>query len=387
MSNASYDLLVVGGGALGTFHAYHALNRGLKVALLERNQRPMSATVRNFGQVVPSGMDATWQRHGRKSLEIYKTLQSQSEFYIRAHGSIYLASDQEEMQLIEELAQINQANDYPSQLLTRAECYARYPNLQPAYCLGGLFFPDEVSVNPRLMIHQVLSLLQTHPNFSYFPNTLVREIDSAGQTCIATDLYGNRFHAQKVIVCSGSEFECLYPALFQASDIELVKLQMLRLKPQTTVRIPGNILTGLSIRRYESFEECPSFAAIHAQEDPDSYWKQWGVHILFKQEDDGSIILGDSHEYADVQQKDGIDFYLREEVTQYFIAEGAKIMNLEHWHIDDQWLGVYSQCKTQDIFQHTVDGKVHIVTGIGGKGMTGSPGFAYHHIEKIYGNG
>lgn len=385
MSNSEYDLLIVGGGALGTFHAYHALARGLKVALLERHERPQSATVRNFGQVVPSGMDATWQRHGRKSLEIYRWLQSKGDMSVRANGSIYFASDAEEMQLVEELAAINKAQDYASVLLTREECYARYPDLHPQYCLGGLYFPEEVSVNPRLLIHRVQAYLAEYPHFTYLPNTLVREIDSAGATCMATDLRGQRYTAEKVIVCCGSEFEWLYPALFHASDIELVKLQMLRLKPQSNVRIPGNILTGLSIRRYESFGECPSYAAIHAREDQDAFWKKWGVHILFKQEDDGSIILGDSHEYADVQEKDKIDFYLREEVTQYFITEGAKILNLEHWQIDDQWLGVYAQCKTQDIYQHTVDGKVHIVTGIGGKGMTGSPGFSYANIHEIYG--
>lgn len=386
MSTNTYDLLVVGGGALGVFHAYHALDRGLKVALLERNQRPRSATVRNFGQVVPSGMDATWQRHGRKSLEIYTALQAKGDMSVRANGSIYLASDPEEMQLLEELAAINHAHCYPSALLTRQACYARYPSLHENYCVGGLFFPQEVSVNPRLLIHRVLALLQAHPNFSYFPNTLVRELDSVGDACKATDHLGRHFQADKAIVCTGSEFELLYPELYQASDIELVKLQMLRLKPQANVRIPGNVLTGLSIRRYESFHACPSYPAIHAREDADAFWKQWGVHILFKQEDDGSIILGDSHEYADVQQKDGIDFYLREDVTRYFITEGAKIFNLAHWDIDQQWLGVYSQCKSQDIFQHTVDGKVHIVIAIGGKGMTGSPGFALEHITNIYGH-
>ena len=386
MKEYQFDLLIVGGGALGTFHAYHALARGLKVALLERNQRPLSATVRNFGQVVPSGMDATWQRYGRKSLEIYKDLQSRADMSVRAHGSIYFASDAEELQLIEELAAINKSQDYASQLLTQQECYARYPHLHPQYCMGGLFFPDEVSVNPRILIHRVRGYLMEDAQFSYFPNTLVQAIDSGGAACVATDLRGQTYTAQQVIVCSGSEFEWLYPDLFMASDIELVKLQMLRLRPQQHVRIPGNILTGLSIRRYESFGECPSYPEIHAREQADAFWKKWGVHILFKQEDDGSIILGDSHEYADVQEKDNIDHYLREEVTQYFIDEGAKIMNLEHWHIDEQWLGVYSQCKTQDIYQHTLDGKVHIVTGIGGKGMTGSPGFAHAHIEKIYGN-
>ena len=34
-----YDLIVVGGGVLGTFHAYHASQKGLKVAVLEKNNK------------------------------------------------------------------------------------------------------------------------------------------------------------------------------------------------------------------------------------------------------------------------------------------------------------------------------------------------------------
>ncbi|MEY3443534.1 MAG: N-methyl-L-tryptophan oxidase [Bacteroidota bacterium] len=385
MSTQVYDLLVVGGGALGTFHAYHALQRGLRVALVERHSQPQGATVRNFGQVVPSGQNAEYQRYGRKSLEVYQSLQAQGEFSIRQLGSIYLASDAEEMQLVEELAAINRSNDYRSEVWTKAQCYAKYPDLHPNYCVGGLFFPEEISVNPRMLIHRVLAYLRTFSNFTYFPNTLIQSIDSAGAHCVTTDLNGNTYTAEKVIVCGGHEFQWLYPEIFQRSDIELVKLQMLRLKPQQSVKIPGNILTGLSIRRYESFEACPSYAEIHAREAQDTFWKQWSVHILFKQEDDGSIVLGDSHQYTDVQQQDGLDFYIREDVTRYFIEEGAKIFNLEHWNIDDQWLGIYSQCKEHDIFQATVNGKVHIATAIGGKGMTASAGFSFDNIAKIYG--
>ena len=40
----TFDLIVVGAGVLGTFHAYHAQGRGLKVALVERNGAPDRAT-------------------------------------------------------------------------------------------------------------------------------------------------------------------------------------------------------------------------------------------------------------------------------------------------------------------------------------------------------
>jgi glycine/D-amino acid oxidase-like deaminating enzyme len=46
-----YDLIVVGAGNLGTFHAYHALQMGKSVLMIEKDSEPMEATVRNFGQV------------------------------------------------------------------------------------------------------------------------------------------------------------------------------------------------------------------------------------------------------------------------------------------------------------------------------------------------
>ena len=63
-----FDLIVVGGGVLGAFHAYHALKNGLKVALIEKDKAPQGATVRNFGQVVPSGMNEKWQTYGRNAV-------------------------------------------------------------------------------------------------------------------------------------------------------------------------------------------------------------------------------------------------------------------------------------------------------------------------------
>ena len=124
--NTKYDLIVIGGGVLGTFHAYHALQKGLKVAIIEKDKLPVSATVRNFGQVVPSGMDTKWQNYGRESLKIYNDIQSQFDISIRKNGSVYLASNDEEVQLIEELSIINKNNGYESLLLTKEQCLEKY---------------------------------------------------------------------------------------------------------------------------------------------------------------------------------------------------------------------------------------------------------------------
>ncbi|MFT6000340.1 MAG: FAD dependent oxidoreductase TIGR03364 [Neolewinella sp.] len=382
------DLLIIGAGTLGTFHAKAALERGLSVRLCERNAAPRDASVRNFGQVVPSGMLPKWQAYGRRSLEIYKALQSRTDITLRHNGSVYLASDEEELRLLEELREINLANGYPSELLSAEECLEKYPGLRADYCVGGLFFPEEVTVEAREMIHRVLAYLAEHLGLQYHPNTLINDLQVVnvgnGAQVQAKDAQGNVFTANRAIICSGGEFKLLFPEHFAASDLVLVKLQMLQTVANNGPIVPGNILTGLSIRRYEAFTECPSWPEVKAGEDPDAFWKKWAVHILFKQCPDGSYILGDSHEYAPAAKADELSFDSYPEVNDYMIREAQKIFDLSTYVVQRAWTGYYSQCAHQDIYQGTIDGLIHVVTGIGGKGMTAGPGFAEAHIAALY---
>ena len=105
--------------------------------------------------------------------------------------------------------------------------------------------------------------------------------------------------------------------------------------------------------------------------------------MLFKQAVDGSVILGDSHEYADADKIEDLGYDLNMNIDNFMIAEAKKIFDLPTYEIQDRWYGIYSQCKTQDIFLKDIGDRIHIATGIGGKGMTGSAGFAKHHLETI----
>lgn len=379
-----YDLIIVGSGVLGTFHAYHALHKGMSVAILEKHSKPEGATVRNFGQVVPSGMDRKWQNFGKESLNIYKDIQSQFDISIRQNGTVYLASNEEEMQLIEELHQINISNDYESNLLTKEQCLAKYAGLRSDYCTGGLFFPQEVTVEPSTMIHKLHQYMTANLDLDLFMNTTVLNVENRNDGVVATTSAGQEYKASKIIICNGSDFKILYPEIYNNSDLVVSKLQMLQTKPQHNYKLDGSILTGLTIRRYESFEECKSYAAIKAKENPDSFEKKYGVHILFKQALDGSVILGDSHEYAPAKDIDFLGFDLNMDIDNFMIEEAKKIIDLPTYEIQNRWFGMYSQCKTKDIFEHTIEENIHIITGIGGKGMTGSAGFAKHNIAKIF---
>lgn len=381
--NNEYDLVVVGGGVLGTFHAYHALENGLKVALIEKDGKPQGATIQNFGQVVPSGMNAKWQAYGRESLQIYKKIQKKFDISVRQEGSIYLASDDEEVQLLEELHKINRSNTYASELLTKNQCLAKYPGLRNDYVKAGLFFPEEIMLEPRLMIGKLHRYLE-QMGLALFFNKTVIECNALTKGIQVHTSDNRSLSGSKVIICNGSDFKTLYPQLFNESDLVVSKLQMMQTKPQQHYRLPSSVLTGLSIRRYEAFAECPSYAAIKAREDANTLEKLWGVHILFKQTLDGSIILGDSHEYAPACQVSDLGIDLNMDIDNFIVQEAKKIFDLPTFEIQNRWCGLYSQCTGSDIFQHTIDRNIHIVTGIGGKGMTGSAGFAKQNINSIF---
>ncbi|MEM8888479.1 MAG: FAD-dependent oxidoreductase, partial [Bacteroidota bacterium] len=274
-------------------------------------------------------------------------------------------------------------HDYESHIWSAQKCLDSYEGLRKDYCKGGLFFPEEVTLEPETAIHRILDYLVEQKSLDYFPLHAVHGVEIQGQSCQLSTSQGKRFQAAKVIICSGSEFQLLFPEVFRESDMEWVKLQMLKTFPQKQQVIQGSILTGLSIRRYESFRECASYAQIKAKEDPNSFARKWGVHILFKQAKDGSVILGDSHEYADATEAGSLDYMLKEEINQFIVDESKKIFDLETYDIAQSWYGIYTQCKNKDLFQHTIEDKIHIVTGIGGKGMTGSAGFAEEHINAV----
>lgn len=379
-----FDLIVVGGGVLGTFHAYHAIEKGLKVAILEKDKTPQGATTRNFGQVVPSGMNTKWQNYGRESLRLYKSIQEKFDISVRQNGTVYFASNDEEVTLLEELSQINKINGYKSEMLTKEACLSKYQGLRADYVKSGLYFPDEITVEPHKMILRLQAYLVKEKGLTLLLHNQVKHCEvQSGKVNLET-ASGDIYKAEKTIICNGSEFKTLFPALFMHSDLEVTKLQMMQTRPQNSnYKLPGSILTGLSIRRYESFHECPSFAEIKALETANSPEKRWSVHILFKQAADGSVIIGDSHQYADAANADDLGYELDQDINRFMLDEARKIINLPTYELQHQWFGKYAQCKNHDIFQHTIDKQIHIVTGIGGKGMTGSAGFSKDNIDKL----
>jgi len=379
-----FDVIIVGGGIMGLSHAYHSLKMGLKVAVVEKSVYPQAASVRNFGQIVPSGFASKWQRYGRESLEIYKELQDKVDLTIRQEGSTYIASNDDELSLIEELHEINRVNCYESILLTKERCLDHLPHLNNSYPKAGLYFPQEMTIDPITGIRRLIDYLVEAEGLTYISSTAIESAVKTNGHIITRSTNGQANACQKLIICSGNEFQLLFSDLFMNSGIVQVKLQMMETVPQKMVKVKGSLLTGWTIRRYECFSECMSFERIKSLENPKSYHNENGIHILLKQNLDKTIIIGDSHHYLDVYEDHEMDFKSDNGVNCFMLSEALKIFDLDTWEIKSTWNGYYCQCNDRDIYNETIDSDIHIVTAIGGKGMTASLGYAKENVANIF---
>ncbi len=384
MSHA-YDLIVIGGGVLGTAHAYHALQHGKRVLLLERSGKPAGATVQNFGQVVPSGQSFDrWLDYGRAGLECYKALSSETDITFRQTGSYYLASTLGEMAVAEATAAKHEAVGYPVQVLSKSELKQRLPHIQDGYNHGGLFYPEDGNVEPREMIHRLHDYLREQRGLDIRYLTTAIDISANGHVSVR-DNHGHTHHAERAVVCSGSDVQTLFPTELQRADLQLVKLQMMLLNKQRTVKLPGNILTGLTIRRYAAFKSVPETAQLEPQSADLQYLTERGVHVLFKQAWDGSVILGDTHDYTAASTPEGLDWQSDMVLNRALIAEAQRILALDDWSLQSTWVGKYTQTRGGNLLQHEVLPGVHLCMGIGGKGMTCSFGVAEEAVRGWYG--
>ena len=82
--NTGYDLAIVGACIIGISHAYAAAKRGLKVAVFERTNTPLGASVRNFGQALIIGQaPGEMLQLAKQSRTIWGELATQAKFSVK----------------------------------------------------------------------------------------------------------------------------------------------------------------------------------------------------------------------------------------------------------------------------------------------------------------
>jgi FAD dependent oxidoreductase TIGR03364 len=374
----AWDLIVVGAGILGTFHAYFAAKRGWRVLLLERGEWPGEASVRNFGTLMAGSLVGEWRRRGLESIAIYRELAPHAGFEFYSSGSLYQVTTPTEAAVLEEFSQLAPEARCRCEVLEPSRATTLNPLLQREHVCLALFFPDDARVEPRGLFRRLIPWLVREWRIEYRPATAAIDVwENAGEACVRTAT-GAEMHARHIVVCNGSDLRTLFPDRFTAASFQRCKLQMLRTVPQQQVPLPTTVASGLTLRRYPAFAVCPSWTRLN-QEPVAAGVLEAGIHILAVQDADGSLVIGDSHEFSTGDFSEVLDA----RIEGLILSEAHKLLQLPTWAIAERWHGVYSMPGNAELHRETMHGVIHLVTGIRGKGMTTGPAVARETIDAL----
>ena len=369
--------IVVGAGILGLATARALGEKGYAVTVIEKSQFSLGASVRNFGMLWPVGQpDGKLYDRAVRTKEIWLDYLNAANINYNSCGSLHLAYCQEEMNVVEEIGSFFKSKQRPVSVISANEVLENYNGINANGLMGALRSEDEVIIDPREGIKKLPDYLAEKYNVQFIWGTAVTSAKS--NTVVTAEKV---YNADIICICSGADFETLYPSLFKQQSITKTKLQMMRFKHKDpNFQLGASICGGLSLLHYKSFRASAALTKLRLKLESElpEYFK-YGIHVMVSQNAQGELTVGDSHEYA-------LDFepFDKVEINNMILDYLKQLVNIEDWQMTQSWNGIYPIMTNgeTDLFLKA-DDSVYILNGIGGHGMTMSFGFAEEIINNL----
>jgi len=323
-----YDCLVVGAGIVGLGHALAAQRAGLKVAVLDRDTRAAGASVRNFGFVTVTGQQEgiTWRR-ARRSREIWAEIAGPAGIAIHHRGLLVCARRPEAMAVLEEFQATTMGDG--CRLLRGRDLHDEAEGLRHDL-VGALHSPHELRVESRYAVAQLTAWLAAE-GVTFLPRMAAVTVETGRVTTPRGTL-----HAPHIVVCPGTDLASLFPDVIARRNITLCKLHMMRIA-DPGFAFSAAVMSDLGLVRYLGYAGSPSLPTLRARlEAEQGPWLADGIHLIAVQGADGSLVVGDSHHYADTP-----DPFQPREVDDRILAELSATLAVDAPEVIERWVGVY----------------------------------------------
>ena len=359
--------IVIGAGIVGLAAARALAEQGFKVKVFERNEQAVGASIRNFGMVWPIGQPkGKLFDRAMRSRKIWLEICAKGKFWHNPNGSLHLLYHNDEMAVAEEFMKTNH-EERGCDIITAKDALKKSKLANASGLKGALWSNTELIVESRQIIGQLPGYLEEKYDVSFKFGKAVSRV-KPGKVFVGEKQY----EADLIVVCSGADFETLYPETFAQSGITKCKLQMMRTDSMPKGDVGPSLCGGLTLTHYGAFADLKSLAPLKKRYNKE--WAEqvkWGVHVLVSQSPNMELTLGDSHEYGQV-----FDPFDKAAINQLVLDYLRTFTNLKAIPISQSWNGIYAKLPGQTEFIAQPEKGVHILNGLSGAGMTLSFGLA-----------
>ncbi|MHC5260251.1 TIGR03364 family FAD-dependent oxidoreductase [Streptomyces sp. UC4497] len=361
------DLVVVGAGIVGLAHAFEAVRRGLSVTVVERDRRPVGASVRNFGHCCVTAQRGELLDLALRSRSGWVDAAKSAGLWAPEAGALVVARSATELAVLEELR--DERGTDAVRLRTRdevGEALGRSAEEREDLA-GGALLPADLRVNPREAAPRLADWLAEQPGVTIAWGTNVLGVESGTVHTSRGPVHGDR-----ILLCVGHDLDRLYPAEAEAHGIERCRLSMARVAAPDAFRTDSAVLTATSMLRYDGFTAMPSADRLRAEVTAHSpELLDVVANVMFTRLPDGTVLVGDSHAY------DATEIPFQDEATaELLLREASRVLGVPSVRVTERWQGVYASSARGPLLVRDVAPGVRALSVTSGIGMTLSFGLA-----------
>lgn len=332
-----YDLAIVGSGILGLAHALAASRLGLRVVVVERDQRAVGASIRNFGFVTVTGQQQgeCWRR-AMRARDVWDEVAPLAGIELLHRGLAVVARRPEAQVVLEAFANTPEMGRGCT-LLSASEARSRFAWLT-GKVQGVLISPHERRVESRDAIPRLAAWLAEARGVTFLRGAAVHGVERGK---LATS--AGTVAARHIVVCPGDDLATLFPDRMARYGISRSKLQMMRLRPHQPFTLGTAVMTDLSLVRYQGYSELPEAAALLARlRDEQPAHLAGGVHLIAVQSADGTLVIGDTHVYGDT-----MDPFADAALDDLVLDEFRAVFPDVAYDITERWIGTYASAESR----------------------------------------
>jgi sarcosine oxidase subunit beta len=197
------EVVIAGGGAMGTSVAYHLAQLGVTdVVLLERESLGSGSTSKSAGGIRAQFADELNVRMALRSMAEFQALERVSGIGYRRDGYLFLLDREADVQGFRRAVAVQNALGVPSRLVSPEEASDLVPQLRTDDLLAGAFCPEDGHASPEAVV-QAYSTAASAQGVRILQGTALERIAVLGDKIVSVETSAGRIRTGTIVCTAG----------------------------------------------------------------------------------------------------------------------------------------------------------------------------------------